>query len=88
MTDPIAHFAMADPDNVELTLTLTMSRRQWAEVGQSLDRTKAEPQRLERMIYTMLGELGPRMDATYSTTGWSGASKSPTSNWTMREPTS
>jgi|HubBroStandDraft_1064217.scaffolds.fasta_scaffold203851_2 hypothetical protein len=71
---PIARFALAKPDEIELTLTLTMSRRQWQQLRDGLDASQSQD-RLGSMIDTMLRELGPRLEVTYSTTGWSGAQK-------------
>lgn len=68
----VARFGLAEPDKTPLTFTLTLTADEWHTLMRELP-TDGCSQTLGHMISTMLGELTGKMQATYTSTGWSGA---------------
>lgn len=65
-----ARVRIANPDDVELTFSLTMSAAEWRGLHRKLPDGGDAPGQIKLMIGRMLS-LADRMDKTYRSTGWS-----------------
>lgn len=69
-----ANFRLANPDDVKLTFSLTMSAPEWRHLAAQLPDDGSAAGQMHKMIRTMLTECLARVGAHLETTGWSGAS--------------
>lgn len=68
-----ARFRLEKPDEARLTFTLTMNAKQWRHLMRQMPNDGSAAGQIGKMISTMLSECVGRMEASYETTGWSGA---------------
>lgn len=65
-----ARVALTDPDNVEITFSLSLRAKQWRELLRQMPNDGSPSGQLGIMISSMLGECIERADKTYSTSGY------------------
>lgn len=70
-----ARFSVANPDDIRLTFSLTMTAPEWRHLMRQMPSDGSAAGQIGLMISKMLGECVGRLGSSYESTGWSEPAK-------------